>query len=369
MRSDCLILAVGLVLLVGSVAGKSSSLSDGDRDQWVWRSYNRQQRSFRDGGGDIGRSRSAAIRNSYDNKLRREPTTRRPLPGEPENDEIEDYADAVDPNRASQDTTTPNVGTRQYNPYGGQPKAGQFGGSGLSGGYGGSPGVLVGPGGPTGIIGRQPLYPSPYQPGYGGFNGAQNGIGGYPGGIYGGASGAGLQGYPGASGAGYPGGSLGGAFGGYPSNGLGVGQFSGVGQQFPSGGQFSGVAQQFPGASQFPGVSQFPGSGGQYPFGGSYPGGDFNGNQFAGQFPGNGGQQYPSNQFGGGGPQYTEGYGLAGGLGLGQLGIGGAGGGPYGGGNFGFDEKSSPPVVAEGKSAKSVVAAPRNVNDKLSKKI
>ncbi|XP_022226696.2 glycine-rich cell wall structural protein [Drosophila obscura] len=361
MRSDCLILALGL-LLVGFVAGKSSPASDGDRDrdQWVWHSYNRQQRSFR--GGDIGRSRSAAISNSYDNKLRREPTTRRPLPGEPENDEIEDYADVVDPTRTSQDTT-PKVGTRQYNPYGGQPNAGQFGGSGLSGGYGGSPGVLVGPGGPTGIIGRQPLYPTPYQPGYGGFNGAQNGIGGYPGGIYGGASGAGLQGYPGAAGAGagYPGGALGGGFGGYPSNGLGVGQFAGVGQQFPSAGQFSGVGQQFPGASQF------PGAGGQYPFGGSYPGGDFSGNQFAGQYPGIGGQQFPANQFGGG-PQYTEGYGLAGGAGLGQqLGLGG--GGPYGGGNFGFDEKSATPVVAEGKSAKSVLAAPRNVNDKLSKKV
>ncbi|XP_034659279.1 glycine-rich cell wall structural protein [Drosophila subobscura] len=361
MQSNCLILALGLLLVVGFVAAAA-----GDRDQWVWHSANRQQRSFRD--GDIGRSRSAAIRNSFDTKLRREPTTRRPLPGEPENDEIEDYADVVDPTRTSQDST-PNVGTRQYNPYGGQPNAGQFGGSGLSGGYGGSPGVLVGPGGPTGIIGRQPLYPSPYQPGYGGFNGAQNGIGGYPGGIYGGASGSGLQGYPTAAGtgAGYPGGSLGGGFGGFPSNGLGGGQFPGVGQQFPSGGQqFPGAGQQFPGAG-----GQFPGAGGQYPFGGSFPGGDFSGSQFAGQFPGIGGQQFPSNQFGGG-PQYTEGYGLAGGVGLGQqLGIGAGGGlGPYGGGNFGFDEKSaSSPVVAEGKSAKSVAAAPRNVNDKLSKKI
>ncbi|XP_037722614.1 shematrin-like protein 2 [Drosophila subpulchrella] len=309
MQSNCLIIVA--LCLLGLVAAKSS---EGDQDQWVWRSYNRRERSFRD------IDRSSPIRNSYDQKLRREPTTRRPLPGQPENDEIEDYADVVEPTRSSD---TPNVGTRQFNPYGGQPNAGQFGGL---GGYGGNPGVLVGPGGPTGVIGRPQLYPNPYQTGYGGFSGAQNGIGGYPGGY----SGVG-QGLPGA---GFPGTN----FNNYPTNGLGL-------NQFPSNGQ--------------------------YPYG-SYPGGDFSGNQFAGaggQFPGLG--QYPGNQqFGG--PQYTEGYGLAGGLGLGQLGLGNGGIG-YGGsfpplgGGFGYDEKS--PAVAEGKSAKSVAAAPRNVNDKLSKKI
>eukprot|EP00099_Drosophila_melanogaster_P020588 NP_612085.1 uncharacterized protein Dmel_CG9192 [Drosophila melanogaster] len=311
MPSYCLII---VLCLLGSVAAKSS---DGDRDQWVWRSYNRRERSFRD------INRSSPIRNSYDEKLRREPTTRRPFPGEPENDEIEDYAD-VEPTRSSD---TPNVGTRQFNPYGGQTNAGQFGGL---GGYNGNPGVLVGPGGPTGIIGRPQLYPTPYQPGYGGFSGAQNGISGYPGG-YGGVG----QGLPGA---GFPGASVGGGFNNFPSNGLGL--------------------------------NQFPGNG-QYPYG-SYPGGDFGGSQFAGagaQFPGLG--QYPANQqFGG--PQYTEGYGLAGGLGLGQLGVGNGGLG-YGGsfpplgGGFGYDEKS--PAVADGKSAKSVAASPRKVNDKLSKKV
>ncbi|KAH8386185.1 hypothetical protein KR200_009792 [Drosophila serrata] len=313
MPSYCLI--IGLCLL-GLAVAKSA---EGDRDHWVWRSYNRRERSFRD------IDRSSPIRNSYDNKLRREPTTRRPLPGEPENDEIEDYAD-VEPTRSAD---SPTVGTRQFNPYGGQANAGQFGG--IGGGYGGSPGVLVGPGGPTGIIGRPPLYPSPYQPGYGGFTGAQNGIGGYPGG-YGGVG----QTLPGA---GFPGTTGGTGFNGYPGNGLGL--------------------------------TQFPGTG-QYPYG-SYPGGDFNGNQFAapgGQFPGLG--QYPSNpQFGG--PQYTEGYGLAGGSGLGQLGLGGNGGFGYGGnfppvgGGFGYDEKS--PAVAEGKSAKNVAASPRTVNDKITKKV
>ncbi|XP_016993215.3 eggshell protein 1 [Drosophila takahashii] len=306
MQSYCLIIAA--LCLLGLVS------SEKDQDQWVWRSYNRRERSFRD------ISRSSPIRNSYDQKLRREPTTRRPLPGEPENDEIEDYAD-VEPTRSSD---APQVGTRQFNPYGGQPNAGQFGG-GIGGGYGGNPGVLVGPGGPTGIIGRPQLFPSPYQPGYGGgFSGAQNGIGGYPGG------------YPGA---GFPGTNVG--FNNYPTNGLGL-------NQFPSNGQ--------------------------YPYG-TYPGGDqFSGNQFAGiggqQFPGLGGQYPGSQQFGG--PQYTEGYGLAGGLGLGQLGVGNGGIGYNGGGfpplgGFGYDEKS--PAVAEGKSAKNVAAAPRNVNDKLSKKV
>uniref|UniRef100_A0A6P4FF09 Elastin n=1 Tax=Drosophila rhopaloa TaxID=1041015 RepID=A0A6P4FF09_DRORH len=329
MRIYCLIIAL---CLLGLVAAKSP---EEDRDQWVWRSYNRRERSFRN------IDRSSPIRNSYDQKLRREPTTRRPLPGEPENDEIEDYAD-VEPTRSSD---TPNVGTRQFNPYGGQTNAGQFGAG--VGGYGGNPGVLVGPGGPTGIIGRPQLYPSPYQPGYGGFSGAQNGIGGYPGGY----AGVG-QGLPGA---GFPGSNVGGVFpgsnvgGGFPGTSVGTG--------------FNGYSSNGLGLNQFP-------SNGQYPYG-SYPGGDFGGNQFAapgGQFPGLG--QYPSNQqFGG--PQYTEGYGLAGGLGLGQLGVGNGGIG-YGSnfppvGGFGFDEKS--PAVAEGKSAKSVAAAPRSVNDKLSKKV
>ncbi|XP_017127574.1 glycine-rich cell wall structural protein [Drosophila elegans] len=327
MRSYCLIFAL---CLLGLVAAKSP---EQDGDQWIWRSYNRRERSFRN------IDRSSPIKNSYDQNLRREPTTRRPLPGEPENDEIEDYAD-VDPTRTSD---TPTVGTRQFNPYGGQTNAGQFGGGvgggvvggGVGGGYGGNPGVLVGPGGPTGIIGRPQVYPNPYQPGFGGFSGGQNGIGGYPGGGYAGVG----QGFPGSSlGTGFPGTGVGNGFNGYASNGLGLNQFPSNGQQFPYG---------------------------------SYPGGDFGGNQFAapgGQFPGLG--QYPSNQqFGG--PQYTEGYGLAGGLGLGQLGAGNGGIG-YGNsfpplGGFGFDEKS--PAVAEGKSAKSVAAAPRTVNDKLNKKV
>ncbi|XP_068142198.1 uncharacterized PE-PGRS family protein PE_PGRS24 [Drosophila tropicalis] len=302
MRKDCLI--VGLCLLgVIVVAGD---------DHWVWR----RERSFRD------IDRTASIRNSYDNKLRREPTTRRPLPGEPENDEIEDYADVVEPT-TTRGSLTPNVGTRQYNPYGGgQQNAGQFGIGGIGGiGGVGNPGVLVGPGGPTGIIGRQPLYPNLYQPGYGGFNGGiGGGAGGYPG-IYGGLPGAG-------AGAGYPGT---GYVPGYPGAQLGTGQ--GLGQ--------------YPGGIQYP-YQSYPGVG--------IGGGDFNGQQFNGQYPG-----YPGGQqFGAAGPQYTEGYGLAG-VGLGQLGLGGPG-------NFGFDEKS--PAAAEGKSAKSVdISVASKVSDKLSKKL
>lgn len=337
MRKDCLIVARVLSLALLCQLVVTSTEAKSGEDHWVWRTYSRRERAFRD--KDI--DRSASIRNSYDNKLRREPTTRRPLPGEPENDEIEDYVDA-EPAVAS----TPSVGTRQFNPYGGvgnsyggitgQPTAGgQFAGPVGYGGGGGSPGVLVGPGGPTGIIGRQPFPYPVYQPGFGGVGG------GFPG-YFGNAGLGGSAGYP----------------------------------QVGAGGNFAGFNGAQPGAGL--GLGQFPGaSTGQYPFAG-YPGAgtDFNSNQFAApgaqQYPGLG--QYPSNQYGG--PQYTEGYGLAGlnlgqpGAGLGPTGYGGnyGTGGGLGGGGFGFDEKS--PALAEGKSAKSLAITPASsVNDKLSKKV
>lgn len=350
MRKHCLIVVLAaLICQLVSVTARSAD------DHWVWRTYSRRERAFHDKDVD----RSASLRKPNQNQLKREPTTRRPLPGEPENDEIEDYVD-VEPTV----TTSPNVGTRQYNPYDGGNPYGGFGGQpgsggqfpGLGGFGGGSPGVLVGPGGPTGIIGRPPVYPNVYQPGFGG---AQNGLGAgsYPGGFGNagaGASypgiGAGGQGYPGigAGGAGYPGIGAGGA--GYPGIGAGGQGYPGVGSGFQ--GQLGGQ----PGG----GLGQYPGSGSQYPFG-SYPGSNYN-NQFAtqgGQYPGLG--QYPTNQYAG--PLYTEGYGLAN---FGQPGLPPTGfGGNFGG--FGYDEKS--PAVNEGKSAKNVDLKPVPVNDKLNKKI
>ncbi|XP_060655152.1 spidroin-1 [Drosophila nasuta] len=346
MRKSYFIASLTLCLtlcLLTSVTAKSGE------DQWVWRTYNRRERAFRD--KDI--DRSASIRNSYDNKLRREPTTRRPLPGEPENDEIEDYVDA-EPNVSS----SPTVGTRQFNPYGnpsaypGQPTAGgQFANPG--GFAGGSPGVLVGPGGPTGVIGRQPYpYPGVYQPGLGGFGGAQNGLGfgSYPG-VYGGA---GASAYPGLGGA-----------GNFAGAGLGATAYPGVGATYPGAGNFGGFSGAQSGAGL--GLGQYPGAGNQYPFN-PYQGAgtDFNSNQFAaagGQYPGLG--QFPGNQYSG--PQFTEGYGLAG-LGLGQAGLPPTGfGGNYGAGGFGYDEKSPAVAVAEGKSAKNVASTPSTVNNKLKK--
>lgn len=346
MRKDCLIVVLSLLCELAIVTAKSGE------DHWVWRTYNRRERAFRD--KDI--DRNAAINNLYDNKQRREPTTRRPLPGEPENDEIEDYADTD-----SIVTNSANVSTRQFNPYlypngfPGQPSTGgQFGGQG--GFAGGNPGLLGAPGG-------SPYpYPNPYQPNIGGFGGAQNGLG--------------LGGYPdiyGLGGSAYPG--VGGHYGGFggaqPGAGLGLGQYPVAGNQYPFG-PYQGVGSNF-NSNQFanPGV-QYPG--GQHPSGhpaGQYPAGQYPGGQYpAGQYPG----QYPSNQYPGqfpsnqyGGQQFPDGYGLAG-LGLGHPGLGPTGfGGNFGAGGFGYDEKS--PTVVEGKSAKSVSITPTSVNDKLSKKV
>ncbi|XP_017843033.1 glycine-rich cell wall structural protein 1.8 [Drosophila busckii] len=329
MRKACLIASLALLLSVASA------------EEWVWRSYNRRERALRS--KDIDRSGSIRNSLSLNNKLTREPTTRRPLPGQPENDEIEDYADAVE---ATPPGNTANVGTRQYSPY---PDGNQFGGFGaqptnvgqFGGGFGvGSPGVLVGPGGPTGIIGRQPLYPQPYHPGYGGFGAT-------------GQSGLGLGGYPGAFGGAYanpngnanPAGNFAGFPGGFQAGGQA--QFPGGQAQFPGGFQAGGQAQ-FPGGFPAGNQAQFPGAGAQFPFQGT----DYN------QFGGAAGLgQYPGQQYGG--PQYTEGYGLAS-LGLGPTGYGGN----YGNGQFGFDEKT-----AEGKSAKSIEIKPTAVNDKLNKKL
>uniref|UniRef100_A0A1I8PAM4 Uncharacterized protein n=1 Tax=Stomoxys calcitrans TaxID=35570 RepID=A0A1I8PAM4_STOCA len=147
----------------------------------------------------------------------REPTTKRPLPGEVANDEIEDYNDDNEqpPTRQNSpylpgDTNYPGAtqpGFAAQDGYGGgfNQQYPQFAGAGggVGGGGGGgaapgypSPGILVGPGGPTGIIGRPqvphiPQYPSPYPgqvgyPGYPAYN-TQNFLGpANP--IYGGAA-------------------------------------------------------------------------------------------------------------------------------------------------------------------------------------
>lgn len=105
-------------------------------------------------------------------------------------------------------------------------------------------GILVGPGGPTGIIGRPPhLRPGVGYPG-------GNYPGGYPGGIGGGypGGGGGYPGYPGGAGypgqGGYPGGypGQGGYPGGYPGGGYpGQGGHGGFGAGgYPGGGLYGG---------------------------------------------------------------------------------------------------------------------------------
>ncbi|KAL9705054.1 hypothetical protein quinque_008572 [Culex quinquefasciatus] len=172
----------------------------------------------------------------------KESTTKRPTLGRPQNDEFSGevgnqqsdfgFNQRFGGPGGGQFPQTPygfnpgfgggNVGLGGGNPYyggGGNP---YFGGGGyppqggFGGGYGGAAnGILVGPQGPTGIIGRP----------YGGHNG-----GGYPGGYPGGFGGVG--GYPP-----YPAGGI----GGYPGAGIG-GYFGGQGPYGPSQfGQFGGA--------------------------------------------------------------------------------------------------------------------------------
>ncbi|XP_061390003.1 uncharacterized protein LOC133325237 [Musca vetustissima] len=151
------------------------------QDKWVWSKGKHQKAA--------GYYPSASKKVYYteegesENYARRdrEPTTRKPLPGELPNDDIDDYAD---------DSETPP--TKQNNPY---PTGGGGGGGvgplqpGFGGGsfnrfpqFGGGsanfPGILVGPGGPTGVIGR-PQTQFPQQPGFSGFPGynTQNFVG------------------------------------------------------------------------------------------------------------------------------------------------------------------------------------------------
>ncbi|XP_055627643.1 spidroin-2-like [Toxorhynchites rutilus septentrionalis] len=205
----------------------------------------------------------------------KETTTRRPTFGKPVNDEFSGEVGGQQ-NDYGLNQRFGGAGNGLYpnNPYGFNPGFGagspQFGAGapgytqqGFGGSYGAANGVLVGPGGPTGIIGR------PYKgfnngyPGasYGPFGNNYGGFGnqGLPGGLnpYGGIGG----GYPNSAypGAGYPGGA-------YPGNGYyGTQNHFGPGQFGPA--QFG--PGQF-GPAPF-GPSQFgPGS-----IGGLFGGGPF----------------------------------------------------------------------------------------------
>ncbi|XP_075159682.1 uncharacterized protein LOC142232863 [Haematobia irritans] len=164
----------------------------GAQDKWVWtKSKNQKVLGYY----PSANKKVYYTEDSYaraDKDRDREPTTRRPLPGEVANDEIEDYNDENE-----------QPPTRQNSPYlpgdnfgGAQPAYGagsgyggfnqypQYGGPGGVGvgapGYPGhsNPGILVGPGGPTGIIGRPPSgYPGQVSyPGYPAYN-TQNFLG------------------------------------------------------------------------------------------------------------------------------------------------------------------------------------------------
>lgn len=235
----------------------------------------------------------------------REPTTKRPIPGQPQNDDIDDYNDANDEGIKQNSPYLPNAGYPRFggnfNSFGNYPEVGGYPGNAANG-------ILIGPGGPTGIIGRPAnqypggVAPSPFpslgQAPYPGFAGGQN--------------------FPGATVNGSP---------GYPNyNSLynGFGQYPGQQATYPN-------TQQFGGA-QYPHV-QYPQA--QYP---------------ASQFP----QQ----------PQYTEGYGLS------NLNTNfnvnpafNSNLNPnYG---FGFDEY---PTQFEGKSA-PVKAIDKKVDDKVAKNL
>ncbi|XP_067646572.1 uncharacterized PE-PGRS family protein PE_PGRS10 [Eurosta solidaginis] len=243
-----------------------SVLAANQNEPWVWSKRDKLDEDKLSFHGDKSvKYQSSSLRRNA--KARdREPTTRRPIPGQPQNDDIDDYID---------EEVNKNVGTRNFpfplfntgNLYGtsNYPNIG-----GLGGFVGNGNGILVGPGGPTGSIGRpQTQYPSNYP---------ANGFIGQPG-----------LGFPTI-----PGGI----------NGIGNGGQFGIG----GGGGFLGTdsASNPNFGGQLGGVGQF--TGGQYPANGQYP--------IGGQYPGaTGGAQYPVGplpvHYPGGGPLYTEGYGLA----------------------------------------------------------
>lgn len=232
----------------------------------------------------------------------REPTTKRPIPGQPQNDDIDDYSDTNDESIKQNSPYIPNaVGDPRFN--------GNFNGFPQAAGYPGNAvnGILIGPGGPTGIIGRptnqypgavgQSPFPAFGQAPYPGFNVGQN--------------------FPGIAVNTNPG------FTNYNGLNNGLGQYPGQQATYPN-------TQQFGGAAQYP-QTQYPQA--QYP---------------ASQFPHQ--------------PQYTEGYGLAN-LNT-NFNINPAFNGNlnpnYG---FGFDEY---PAQLEGKNA-PVKAIKKKVDDKLAK--
>nr|XP_014097152.2 glycine-rich cell wall structural protein 1 [Bactrocera oleae] len=299
-------------------------------DRWVWarrNDYKDQPRQLHD---STARYQSETLRRNA-RARNREPTTRKPLPGQPPNDEIDDYEDDVNTNVATRNYPYPPFGNGQLFGANFYPNIG----GGFGGATGNGNGILVGPGGPTGVIGRpQSAYP-------GGYNG-QPGVG-FPAqpGIFGGGNALGAGGQFGQAGA-----------GGY--SGAEAGLNPGFGGQFGGVGQFAGGQ-----GGQYPISGQYP-IGGQYPGGPQYPGTQFQGNQFpAAQYPG------------AGGPQYTEGYGLA------SAGGGFPGylqyttGGPFGYGNaFNDAESANRKLQVEGKSVevlKSSKLSKQQVDDKINK--
>ncbi|XP_014097152.3 uncharacterized protein [Bactrocera oleae] len=299
-------------------------------DRWVWarrNDYKDQPRQLHD---STARYQSETLRRNA-RARNREPTTRKPLPGQPPNDEIDDYEDDVNTNVATRNYPYPPFGNGQLFGANFYPNIG----GGFGGATGNGNGILVGPGGPTGVIGRpQSAYP-------GGYNG-QPGVG-FPAqpGIFGGGNALGAGGQFGQAGGGGYSGAEAGLNPGF------AGQFGGVGQF--AGGQ----------GGQYPISGQYP-IGGQYPGGPQYPGTQFQGNQFpAAQYPG------------AGGPQYTEGYGLA------SAGGGFPGylqyttGGPFGYGNaFNDAESANRKLQVEGKSVevlKSSKLSKQQVDDKINK--
>ncbi|XP_011179773.2 keratin, type I cytoskeletal 9 [Zeugodacus cucurbitae] len=316
------------VILIISAALICVAFAEREDDRWVWtrRSNDKYQpRPFHDSSAKY--QGETLIRNAR--ARNREPTTRKPLPGHPPNDEIEDYDDDVNT----------NVATRNYPypPFGGQLFGTNYPYPNIGGGFGGATGngngILVGPGGPTGVIGRpQPAYP-------GGYNG-QPGVG-FPAqpGVFGGGNALGAGGQFGQAGAG-------------AYAGIDAGLTPGFGGQFGGVGQFAGGQ-----AGQYPVGGQYP-IGGQYPGGAQYPGAQFQGNQFPSA-------QYP----GAGGPQYTEGYGLASAGYPGYLQYNA--GSPFGYGNAFNDGKSANrKLQVEGKNVEIVESSrlsQQQVDDKINK--
>ncbi|XP_046807345.1 collagen alpha-2(IV) chain [Lucilia cuprina] len=287
------------------------------QDKWIWSKAKSNQKVR--GYYPLADKRVYYTEDQYARAERdREPTTKRPLPGQPQNDDIDDYPDANDEPTKQNSPYPPGViGNPRFggnfNGFGNFPQIGAVGGGGYPGNI--PNGILVGPGGPTGIIGRpQGQYPAGVAPPN--FPLPQNG---YPGNPvtpnFPGASVNSNPGYPGYNG-------LNNGFGQYP------GQPSYANPNNP---------QQFAGSAQYPQYPQQP----QYP-----------------------GEQYPQH------PQYTEGYGLA------NLNPGfnvnpGLNVNPGFNGNFnpnygiGYDEY---PAQVEGKSAR-VKAIDKKVDDKVAKNL